>query len=87
MKNITSDFVVGGVARDSDYYFHKAFIDDVWDSLKKDNVLLLSPRRTGKTSVTPCSTFKFRPSSQTAKLRVPITYSKILQQYDLIVYG
>jgi len=49
MKHI--DFVVGGVARNDDYYFHKTFISDVWDSLKKDNVLLLSPRRTGKTSV------------------------------------
>ncbi len=54
MKNITSDFVVGGVARNDDYYFHKTFISDVWDSLKKDNVLLLSPRRTGKTSVMYC---------------------------------
>lgn len=54
MKNITADFVVGGVARNDDYYFHKTFISDVWDSLKKDNVLLLSPRRTGKTSVMYC---------------------------------
>ncbi len=52
MKNkITADFVVGGVAQNDDYYFHKTFLDDLWDSLKKDNVLLLSPRRTGKTSV------------------------------------
>lgn len=51
MPIITTDFVVGGVARTDDYYFHKAFIDEVWDSLKKDNVLLLAPRRTGKTSV------------------------------------
>jgi hypothetical protein len=54
MKNITSEFVVGGVVRNDDYYFHKTFIRDVWDSLKKDNVLLLSPRRTGKTSVMYC---------------------------------
>ena len=51
MKNITADFVVGGVVRNDDYYFHKTFINEVWDSLKKDNVLLLAPRRTGKTSV------------------------------------
>ena len=51
---MTSDFVVGGVARNDDYYFHKTFISDVWGSLKKDNVLLLSPRRTGKTSVMYC---------------------------------
>ena len=54
MNNISSDFVVGGVARNDDYYFHKSFIGDVWDSLRKDNVLLLSPRRTGKTSVMYC---------------------------------
>lgn len=51
MNNITSDFVVGGVARNDDFYFRKSFISDVWDSLRKDNVLLLSPRRTGKTSI------------------------------------
>lgn len=51
MKEIYSDFVVGGVARNDDYYFHKAFINDLWESLKKDNLLLLSPRRTGKTSI------------------------------------
>jgi uncharacterized protein len=50
MKNII-DFVVGGVARNNDYFFHKSFINDIWDSLKKDNVLLLAPRRTGKTSI------------------------------------
>ncbi len=54
MKDIFADFVVGGVARNDDYYFHKEFISEVWDSLKKDNVLLLSPRRTGKTSVMYC---------------------------------
>jgi len=51
MATITTDFVVGGVARNDDYYFHKSFIDDIWDSLRKDNVLLLAPRRTGKTSI------------------------------------
>ncbi len=51
MTSITTDFVVGGVARNDDYYFHKSFIDDIWNSLKKDNVLLLAPRRTGKTSI------------------------------------
>ena len=51
MSKIQTDFIVGGVARNSDFYFRKSFIDDVLDSLKKDNVLLLAPRRTGKTSV------------------------------------
>lgn len=51
MPTVQADFIVGGVARNSDFYFRKDFIDDVLDSLKKDNVLLLAPRRTGKTSV------------------------------------
>ncbi len=51
MVKIQTDFIVGGVARNSDFYFRKPFVDDVLDSLKKDNVLLLAPRRTGKTSV------------------------------------
>lgn len=51
MTEISTDFVVGGVARNDDYYFHKEFIQDIWDSLQKDNVLLLAPRRTGKTSI------------------------------------
>ncbi|NOQ76634.1 MAG: hypothetical protein GQ475_02345 [Methylococcaceae bacterium] len=51
MVKIQTDFIVGGVARNSDFYFRKTFIADVLDSLKKDNVLLLAPRRTGKTSV------------------------------------
>ncbi len=51
MSKIQPDFIVGGVARNSDFYFRKTFISDVLDSLKKDNVLLLAPRRTGKTSI------------------------------------
>ncbi len=51
MSKIQTDFIVGGVARNSDFYFRKTFVADVLDSLKKDNVLLLAPRRTGKTSV------------------------------------
>ncbi len=51
MSSVTTDFVVGGVARNDDYYFHKCFIEEIWDSLRKDNVLLLAPRRTGKTSI------------------------------------
>lgn len=51
MPKLRTDFIVGGVARNSDFYFRKSFVDDVLDSLKKDNVILLAPRRTGKTSV------------------------------------
>ncbi len=45
------DFIVGSPARDDDFCFREEFLDDLWDSLKKHNILLLAPRRTGKTSV------------------------------------
>jgi hypothetical protein len=45
------DFIVGGVARDDDFFFHKAFLEDLIDSLRTDHVLLIAPRRTGKTSI------------------------------------
>lgn len=46
-----SDFVVGGLARDGDFQFRLDFIEDLWEMLKKQDVLLLAPRRMGKTSV------------------------------------
>jgi len=46
-----ADFIVGSVARDDDFYFREEFIEDLWEALEKHNVLLLAPRRTGKTSV------------------------------------
>jgi len=45
------DFVVGGLARNDDFCFREAFVEQLWDTLKKENVLLLAPRRMGKTSV------------------------------------
>lgn len=48
---MSGDFIVGGVARDEDFYFHKKFLIDLLDSLRTDHVLLISPRRTGKTSI------------------------------------
>ncbi len=45
------DFIVGGLARNEDFCFRKEFIDDLWVSLRKENVLLIAPRRMGKTSV------------------------------------
>lgn len=48
------DFVVGTPVRGDDFFFRKDFIDDLWDSLRKNNVLLLAPRRMGKTSVMDC---------------------------------
>ena len=46
-----ADFIVGSVAREEDFLFRKELIENLWDSLKKHNVLLLAPRRIGKTSV------------------------------------
>jgi len=51
LVDLNADFVVGGVARNEDYFFYRTFVDDLWDSLKQDNILLLAPRRTGKTSI------------------------------------
>lgn len=45
------DFVVGSPVRDEDFWFRKEFVKDLWESLAKHNVLLLAPRRIGKTSV------------------------------------
>ncbi|MCP4295968.1 MAG: AAA family ATPase [Proteobacteria bacterium] len=45
------DFVIGGPARDEDFWFRAEFLDNLRESLKKQNVLLLAPRRMGKTSV------------------------------------
>jgi hypothetical protein len=46
-----SDFIVGSPARDEDFWFRTDFIEELWAALEKHNVLLLAPRRTGKTSV------------------------------------
>lgn len=46
-----ADFIVGSPVRDEDFWFRDEFIDDLWESLEKHNVLLLAPRRIGKTSV------------------------------------
>ena len=45
------DFVVGGLARSDDFCFRETFVEQLWDTLRKENVLLLAPRRMGKTSV------------------------------------
>jgi hypothetical protein len=46
-----ADFIVGSIARGSDFWFRDEFIDTLWEALKKHNVLLLAPRRIGKTTV------------------------------------
>ncbi|CAC9610582.1 hypothetical protein [uncultured Gammaproteobacteria bacterium] len=45
------NFIVGGVARGVDNYFHHSYATEILTLLGNDNVLLLSPRRTGKTSL------------------------------------
>ncbi len=46
-----ADFIVGSVVREGDFLFRKEILRNLWDALKKHNVLLLAPRRIGKTSV------------------------------------
>ncbi|MEE4379326.1 MAG: hypothetical protein V2J55_17710 [Candidatus Competibacteraceae bacterium] len=45
------DFIVGGPTRNRDFLYRADFVEDLWDSLRTNNVLLLAPRRMGKTSV------------------------------------
>jgi hypothetical protein len=45
------DFTTGSPARERDFFFRGAFVEDLWDSLRKEHVLILAPRRMGKTSV------------------------------------
>lgn len=46
MRNIT-----GQVARGADFYDRQGELSQFWDALKTDNLLLLAPRRVGKTSI------------------------------------
>lgn len=46
-----ADFIVGSPARDDDFLFREEFVESLWEALNKHNILLLAPRRTGKTSV------------------------------------
>jgi len=46
-----ADFVVGSPVRDEDFWFREGFVDDLWEAMEKHNILLLAPRRIGKTSV------------------------------------
>ncbi len=46
-----ADFIVGSPVRDEDFLFRDSFVNELWEALEKHNVLLLAPRRTGKTSV------------------------------------
>ncbi|MBA4391773.1 MAG: hypothetical protein C0399_12675 [Syntrophus sp. (in: bacteria)] len=49
---VMADFIVGSVVTEkSDFWFRKQFLRDLWRSIEKHNVLLVAPRRIGKTSV------------------------------------
>jgi len=51
MEKEMTDFIIGSPVRDNDFWFRNDFVEDLWESLQKHNVLLLAPRRIGKTSV------------------------------------
>ena len=42
---------VGGVPRGEDFFDREEFMKNLWETLKNNNVLLLAPRRYGKTAV------------------------------------
>lgn len=46
---MTVNLVTGSVPRGSDYFGREHLIDQIWQRLATDNVLLLAPRRFGKT--------------------------------------
>lgn len=45
------DFVVGGPVTPEDFMFRGEIIEELWESLRKNNILFLAPRRMGKTSI------------------------------------
>ncbi len=46
-----ADFIVGSPVRGRDFWFREEFVDQLWKSIEKHNILLIAPRRIGKTSV------------------------------------
>ncbi|MCU0917518.1 MAG: hypothetical protein MUC88_23580 [Planctomycetes bacterium] len=46
-----ADLVIGGVPRGDDYFDQRQLLKDVWKHLQKDSVLLVAPRRFGKTGM------------------------------------
>jgi len=46
-----AEFYTGEPVEPSDLWFRDAFIDQIWEKLKRQHVLISAPRRTGKTSV------------------------------------
>jgi hypothetical protein len=45
------DFYTGAVVAPPDLWFREPFIDQIWEKLKTEHVLITAPRRTGKTSI------------------------------------
>lgn len=43
------ELVIGSVPRKDDYFGRQNLIDSIWEKLDKDNILLIAPRRYGKT--------------------------------------
>ncbi len=46
-----TEMVVGSVPRGEDYFDQKSLVEEVWTRLRKDSVLLVAPRRFGKTGL------------------------------------
>ena len=46
-----AEFYTGEPVEPSDLWFRDAFIDQIWEKLRRQHVLISAPRRTGKTSV------------------------------------
>jgi hypothetical protein len=48
---MTADFYTGSIVPPEDLWFRDEFIEQLWEKLHTEHVLLTAPRRTGKTSV------------------------------------
>ena len=46
-----AELVVGGVPRGDDYFDQESLLENVWTQLRRDSVLLVAPRRFGKTGM------------------------------------
>ena len=46
-----AEFYTGEPVEPSDLWFRDQFIDQIWEKLGRQHVLISAPRRTGKTSV------------------------------------
>ena len=46
-----ADFYTGSLVPPEDLWFRQPFIDQLWEKIRNEHVLLTAPRRTGKSSV------------------------------------